>query len=106
MDKRDTSPKGIGLVIAADDGGLYEISQDDLIRAAKKIPETDPGYRILQNAAEAGLENAVVSDGGDTKSRAAYFVCKTFSQCANSKNFFINVRGLDAASSEPADEDE
>ncbi len=106
MDKQDESPKGIGLVIAADDGGLYEISQDELINAAKEVPLSDPGYRALQEAAESGLETAVMKHSGENEGPSTNFVCKTFSQCANSKNYFINVRGLKDAASESSGEDE
>lgn len=89
---KDT-PKGTGFVIAADDGGLYEISHDDLIRAAKKVSPEDPGYRILQDAANAGLDHATLVNQGKVADRHAVFVCKTFSQCSHSKNLFVNVRG-------------
>lgn len=87
------SKKGTGFIIAADDGGLYEISHEELIHAAKKVSADDPGYRLLNEAASSGLESAVMHNEGDSPERNAVFVCKTFSQCSHAKNFFINVRG-------------
>ena len=79
-------------MIAADDGGLYEISQEDLLRAATKLSAEDPGYLMIQKAADEGLENAVVENTGKPQDGTGYFVCKTFSECSYSKSVFINVR--------------
>lgn len=88
----DDKPKGTGFVIAADDGGLYEISQDDLLRAAKKVSADDPGYRVLQDAANAGLTHALTEASEAPEQRNPFFVCKTFSQCSFTKNYFVNLR--------------
>ena len=89
----DKTKKGTGFIIAADDGGLYEISHEELIHAARKVPEDDPGHRVLNEAANSGLESAVMTDSVGPQDRNALFVCKSFSQCSHAKNFFINVRG-------------
>ena len=97
----DKAKKGTGFVIAADDGGLYEISHEELVRAAKKISPDDPGYETLNEAADSGLESAVLNNLSPGAERdAGLFVCKTFSQCSHAKNFFINVRGGDAPEGE------
>ncbi len=94
----DKMKKGTGFIIAADDGGLYEISHEEIIRAARKVEEDEPGYRLLADAADAGLESAVMKGDSGPTDRSAAFVCKTFSQCSAAKNLFINVRSDDGES--------
>ena len=85
--------QGAVLVIAADDGGLYQISKEELIRAARRVPEDDPGYESIQRAADEGT---MMTSFRPRRPPIGPCGCQVFNSNFLAQSFFINTRrGLD-----------